>query len=162
MRVLFVCIGNTGRSAIAENIMKAQIASHEDPFVREMEISSAGINANEGDAAEEGAIKVMTEKGISLQEHSATQVTPTLIERFDLVLAMEAKQRQALIEKYNANPDRVYLLTEFVGDHGDIEDCWGQKKKVYSKCYAKIESLTDKVIIKISKSHKKSKEWSLR
>ena len=155
MRILFVCTGNTGRSVMAENIMRKQAASNKDPFIREIEIASAGINAHEGEAAEEDAIKVMRERGIAPREHLAAQVTPTLIDRFDLVLTMEAKQRQALIEKYNANPDRVYLLTEFVGDHGDIEDCWGQEKKVYSNCYTKIESLTDKVIVKISKSQKK-------
>jgi hypothetical protein len=42
-----------------------------------------------------------------------------------------------------------------VGDQGEIEDCWSHEKEAYSVCMDKLESLIDKTIVKISKSHKK-------
>ena len=149
MRVLFVCTGNTGRSVMAENLMKAQIASHEDPFVHSIEVVSAGIKAHEGEEAEAYAVEVLNERGIEMGQHSARQVSSNLINTSDLILTMEEVQKNTLLENYGASSEKTHLLTEFVGDDGNVADCWGKEKDVYSDCADQITKLVESVIDRI-------------
>jgi arsenate reductase len=68
MRVLFVCVGNTCRSQMAEG------------WARHLgiEAASAGTSMWPGSTVAENAVAVMAEKGIDISEQ-----TPSLIDDFD-------------------------------------------------------------------------------
>jgi len=68
MRVLFVCVGNTCRSQMAEG------------WARHLgiEASSAGTSMHPGSSVAENAVEVMAEKGIDISKQ-----TPSLIDDID-------------------------------------------------------------------------------
>ncbi len=150
-----MCTGNTGRSAMAENIMKAEVARSKDSNIQGIQVSSAGLHAHEGEKAENLAVEVMGERGIVLDDHTATQVTQELLESFDLILTMESKHRDKLIQEYNASEEKTHLLTEFAGEQGNVEDCWGHSKESYESCVNRLIHLIENLIRRIQTENKK-------
>ncbi len=151
MRILFVCTGNTGRSAMAETIFKAKIRDHRNPMIRKIEVASAGIRADQGDGPEKLAHDVLKKQGLSLLGHTASLFVQEMVKEYDLILTMEARHRDTIVKGYNAPKERAFLLTEFVDDEGDIDDCWGREKEVYEACASRLSILIERVIEKLSK-----------
>ncbi|MGY5877375.1 MAG: low molecular weight protein arginine phosphatase [Candidatus Thorarchaeota archaeon] len=148
MRVLFVCTGNTGRSAMAAGIFRKLTNNHSNMRVRMLRVGSAGIHAQSGEDPEKLAKEVMKEKQVSLDIHTATQVTQKLLEKYDLILTMETQHRETLLKDYNASPEKTFLLTEYVGETGDIADCHGHEKEVYVECADKLFHLVELLVKK--------------
>lgn len=118
MNILFVCTGNTCRSAMCAAIMN-KIAVDNELDVR---IDSAGIFANEGQKASENAIKALAEMDIDLSEHRTKGISEELINSADLILVMTQGHKMLLKE---TAPEKVFTLLEYAGGSGDISDPYG-------------------------------------
>ena len=82
-KVLFVCVANTCRSAMAEYILKDMAGDRFDA-------SSAGLNAFVGDTMEPYAIRILDRRlaGNLHRLHRARQLSGYLMEEADIVVAM--------------------------------------------------------------------------
>ncbi len=137
MKILFVCTGNTCRSAMAAAMMN-DIAVKNDLDVL---IDSAGVFAGIGESASDEAIKAMSERGIDLTGHRTKPLTDELINMADIILTMTKAHKQ-LILRYA--PDKIQTLLEYAGKDGDIPDPFGGDLEEYEETAARIyDALTD-------------------
>jgi protein-tyrosine-phosphatase len=129
MRILFVCTGNTCRSAIAEALARKVIIER---GLSDVEILSAGTSAWDGAPASDGALLVGMERGLDLSQHRAQTLTRELVRDSALVLAMGPHHLERIEALGGAG--RSYLLTDFAS-HGlsarPVNDPIGGELEVY-------------------------------
>jgi len=104
--ILFLCTGNTCRSAMAEGIFKKMLRERKEDN-RRFNIISAGISALPGMSPTPEAIKVMTEQGIDISRHIATQVQEDLIKKADLILVMSNTHKDYIKTKFTFAQDKI-------------------------------------------------------
>lgn len=120
--ILFVCTGNTCRSAMAEGIFKKMLKERAEDDTR-LNIISVGISALSGMSPTPEAIKVMAEQGINISRHIATQVQEDLVKKADLILVMSNTHKDYIKTKFTFAQDKIYLLKEFaqIGEFKNIQ-----------------------------------------
>lgn len=145
MNILFVCTGNTCRSAMAAALFN-KIAIEKNLDVR---IESAGIFAHDGEPASNEAIIAMKKYDIDLLGHHAQSINTELIEKSDLILTMTAAHKMVL---ESAAGGKVFTLCEYAGLDDDIEDPYGGDVKEYEECAEKLYKALEKVAEKLGNS----------
>jgi protein-tyrosine-phosphatase len=114
MNVLFVCTGNTCRSAMAEPMMKKRLA--EAGLANKVEVRSAGVAAHGGSAASSGARAALRARGLNGEAHQATRLDGKLVQWADLILTMSQSHKRAILERHIDAMEKTFTLKEFVDD----------------------------------------------
>lgn len=126
MKILFVCTGNTCRSAMAAAMMN-DIAVKNDLDIL---VDSAGIFAPIGECAADNAIAAMRERGIDLSLHRTKPLTDDLIDMADVILTM-TEAHKMIVE--GMAKDKVFTLLGYSGSEGDIPDPFGGDLEEYKE-----------------------------
>ncbi|HEY1892618.1 MAG TPA: low molecular weight protein-tyrosine-phosphatase [Steroidobacteraceae bacterium] len=121
MRILFVCLGNICRSPTAEVVFRT-VASRDAPDIM-LEIDSAGTAGyHVGELPDRRTRQAAARRGYDLSALRARVVEPRDFEYFDLMLAMDRENLNAL--QGRAPPqarDRLRLFLEFAPQTGISE-----------------------------------------
>lgn len=120
--VLFVCLGNICRSPLAEGVTRHLAA--ELGLGDRIRVESAGTGSwHEGEAPDPRSREVARRNGVSLEGQRARRVAPEDLHEFDLVVAMDRSNLdalEALLERHGGSA-RLALLRDFDPDPGDGE-----------------------------------------
>jgi protein-tyrosine-phosphatase len=139
-RLLFVCTGNTCRSAMAETIFKRAVK--ERKLADRLQVVSAGLFANPGDEMSAGAKAALRTLGYPPRKHRAKRLTPAMAADARAMLVCMTAGHKARIPGRN-----VFTVAELTGGQ-DVGDPYGENLEVYLSAARYIEYSVDDVLLK--------------
>jgi protein-tyrosine-phosphatase len=122
--ILLVCTGNSCRSVMAAGLLKEMLAGKKGNF----EILTAGTSAVKGAPPTAETVQVMSGKKIDVSGHRSTPLTDEMINHADLILVMEKRHKEFILQRVPEAKDKVELLGEV-----DIPDPITGPLSFYSK-----------------------------
>lgn len=131
--VLFVCTGNTCRSPMAEALARRVAAERlgvepHEVAARGLRFTSAGLSANFGEPASDGALAAVAEVGSNLDGHVAQPLTTELIEQASRVYCMTGAHVARVASLVPAASSKITTLRP---DGDDIGDPYGMAVPAY-------------------------------
>lgn len=149
MKIMFVCTGNICRSAMAHKLMEKKL---DEKNIKDIEIYSCGVYAEEGDRATFNAEEAMKEYEVNMKEHRATNIKKSKIQEMDLILCATKSHKNTLQYMYPNIKEKIYTIKEYVEPETkdiDIHDPWGYDLETYRFCASEIDACLNKLIEKI-------------
>lgn len=139
-RILIVCTGNTCRSPMAEYLLRDMI--EKQGMSDEIQVTSAGIAAFGGEAANEKAIVALKERQIDASAHTAKQITPELIDWATRIYVMSEAHKAAIVSVIPEAVSKISVL--------GIPDPYGSSLEVYRDCLKILDGLLRKELARMT------------
>ncbi|MDD6213478.1 MAG: phosphotyrosine protein phosphatase [Clostridiales bacterium] len=131
-RILFVCMDNTCRSIMAEEVMRSVCRD------RKLEIASRGLIVLFPEPLNPKAVAVLTGNQMAPQKECSEGLQESDITEGTLILTMTEKEAQMVKESFPM-AENVVSLGAFIGKPGDITEPHGGSLADYGACYEYID-----------------------
>ncbi|HBW8057999.1 protein-tyrosine phosphatase [Klebsiella oxytoca] len=128
--ILVVCTGNICRSPIGERFLRQALPSKR--------IDSAGTGALIDHSADESAVKIAQQHGISLIGHKGRQFTSSLGRQYDLILAMEKSHIEQIGRIAPEARGKTMLYGQWLNQK-EIPDPYRKSEEAFASVYLLIE-----------------------
>ncbi len=151
MKILFVCTGNTCRSAMVEAAARKRIADMPDQY-KDFTVSSAGVMCAGSSPASDNAILAAEQNGCDLSAHIAKQVTEDLLAQADYIFAMTLRHKQMLEWMAPQYSDKIFLFNAFAEgspDAADVPDPYGGSLAEYMQCFDVLSAGVTQILEKL-------------
>lgn len=144
--VLFICSANICRSPMAMGLLRSMVEDSSDQW----KIESSGVWDMGDQPAALNTQLVLQERGIDLNDHASHTITGTMLSEFNLVLVMEDIHKEVLKLAFPEYTDRIYMLSEMVGEFYDIVDPIGGSLADFEETALEMERILTEGFEKIS------------
>lgn len=104
MKIMFVCSGNTGRSPMAQFVMKKLV--DDAGFGEKIFVSSAASKPVEGGAIHQGIAMKLQMENVPVGEHNARTITPDDYAVNDMIVCMDAGNVEQVKTICGGDPDK--------------------------------------------------------
>jgi len=127
--LLFVCTGNTCRSAMAEAMLRTKLRKGST-----WTVASAGTGTLHGGPASYNSVAVAKEIGIDLTRHRSRALTPALVRSADIIVPMTSGHFDYIVLRCPEAREKILLMGSFLhpnsnpaapSDIPDIDDPCG-------------------------------------
>lgn len=143
LKIVFVCVGNTCRSPIAEFVTKRKL---KEKNIKDVSVLSRGISVGKGESINPFAERVLSENNIGTGKFRPKKINKSTAKNCDAFIAMTDDIKKILIQKGYEN---VYSAKDFVGY--EIEDPYGKGFDAYVECFRIIEAFVAEIVKMIEK-----------
>lgn len=136
--ILFVCTANRFRSPLAAALFSRALEEENNRQVASLirrtapwTVRSAGTWAIPGEPVLAQVSQAAQRLGLNLADHRAERVSGQLLSRYDLILVMQAGQKEALVSEFPFLEEHIYLFSH-VAERGsyDIPDNFHSEQEV--------------------------------
>lgn len=142
MNIYFICTGNTCRSPMAAAILM-------NKNIKNLQVRSAGIYAQQGSAMSQNAQSVLDQKNIE-QDHRSSLFNQQDAQWADLILTMTTAHKEMVLRLVDNVSHKTFTLNEYVGnDVLDIQDPYGGDVFVYEQTFEQLNEAIEKLEEKI-------------
>ena len=122
-KILMVCLGNICRSPLAHGILQEKI----NELGLNWEVDSAGTSGyHNGEPPDPRSIQEAQVNGINIRDQRSRLLTSSDIKFFDLILAMDASNRDAILNQCESDEEKakvkMIMNYTFPGENIDVPD----------------------------------------
>lgn len=142
-KLLFVCNGGTCRSPMAKAIFESM------ELKRPVRMEARGFVSLFPEPLNQKTEAILVANGLKLDGYSSEELREEDITDNTLILTMDESLRKKVCEKFPEHAD-TYNYMDFIGQHGDIYNPYGDSLADYGACYTQLKEAAEKLADKIN------------